>query len=135
MTETAPGAVSIDRCPAVTLAMWLCAALAIVSCSAGGMMLSLVPSTYQLGILLQAGVLAGWVRALSVTGRCSAAITAAVPAGTPLANAPMKTGVFRYRSTSPAAAPGYFTSWNRLAGLGPPGTLAIRPRQLWPLAG
>jgi hypothetical protein len=107
----------------------------MLSCRDGRMMLSSVPSTYQLGILVKAGVLPGWLRALRVTGRCSAAMTAAVAAGTPLANALMNTGVFRYRSTSPAGAPGYVTSSNKALGLGPPGTLALRPRQLWPLAG
>src|ERR1700722_4815755 len=105
---------------------------------AGVIALSMVPSTYQLGIVFQAGVPDGVLTALKTTGAWVAASTAPSFAGSPLANACSKTDGLMYTKASPFLAPGNGTRLKTFAGPAPsadPGCEESRPSTVSPLAG
>ena len=83
--ETTPGFDTRERCPARTRVMCACIRWAMNICSAGGMILSIVPRTYQLWMVFQAGGPEGWLSALNTAGDCVAAASAACLCVSPLA--------------------------------------------------
>src|SRR6266436_8746725 len=76
------------RWPALTSVMRAPARWAMDCSKAGGMTLSAVPITAQDGMVFQAGVPDGSPSVLAASGRCVAAMIAAVGAGRPLAKQP-----------------------------------------------
>src|ERR1700688_2267814 len=82
MTQvTTPGSEIIDKCGAFTSVMRACAFSAMASCSAGGMPWSAVTTTAHDGLVCQAGMPDGSVRALVAMGSCVTPSTCASPAG------------------------------------------------------
>src|SRR5258707_15598070 len=77
-----------DRWPALTSVMRAPARWAMDCSKAGGMTLSAVPMTAHDGMVFQAGVPDGSPSVLAASGRCGAAMIAAVGAGRPPAEQP-----------------------------------------------
>src|SRR5882757_8191420 len=105
---------------------------------AGGIALSIVPSTYQLGIVFHAGVPEGAVTALETTGDWVAARTAPSLAGSPFANAWANTERLTYSRASPFLAPGNGTKLKTFVGPAPsadPGLDESSAMTFSPLAG
>src|SRR5689334_10387121 len=83
-----------------------CARCAMNVCDSGVMILSAVPMTYQDGIVCHAAADERVMNALVVAGRWLAQSVSAVRVGRSGAKDRTKTFSFRYRSVSPAGAPG-----------------------------
>ena len=88
---TALGWEIIERCPALTRVILAWARVAMNCWTFGGMAWSIVPRTYQLGIVVQATGPDLVVNALNVAGACVAARTAPSLAGRSLAKTLRKT--------------------------------------------
>ena len=89
------------------------------SSSAGGMTLSVVPTTAHDGMAAQAGGPDVSVAALAASGRWVAARTPASRALRPLAKQPGNLPACRYRSASSSGAPGNSTGLNTVFGSPP----------------
>src|SRR5258708_10654594 len=90
-----------DRWLALTSVMRAPARWAMDCSKAGGMTLSAVPITAHDGIVFQAGVPDGSPSVLAASGRCVAAMIAAVGAGRPLAEQPGSRAGLVVASTAP----------------------------------
>src|SRR5260221_9063728 len=103
---TVPAREIRDRWPALTSVMRAPARWAMDCSKAGGMTLSAVPMTAHDGMVFQAGVPDGSPSVLAASGRCVAAMIAAVGAGRPPAEKPGTKARFVLGFTAPGGPPG-----------------------------